>query len=56
MNKNELFYFKARGIDEQTAKSILNFAYSAQVYEHIKDESLKSYLLEQLKKEAGIDF
>jgi Fe-S cluster assembly protein SufD len=56
MNKNELFYFKARGIDEQTAKSILNFAYSAQVYEHIKDESLKNYLLERLKKEAGIDF
>jgi Fe-S cluster assembly protein SufD len=56
MNKNELFYFKARGIDEQTAKSILNFAYSAQVYEHIKDESLKNYLLERLRKEAGIDF
>ena len=56
MNKNELFYFKARGIDEQTAKSILNFAYSAQVYEHIKDEALKNYLLERLRKEAGIDF
>lgn len=56
INKNELFYFKARGIDEETAKAILNFAFASDVIEKIKDEEVKEFLLEKLKADSNLDF
>ncbi len=55
LNKDELFYFKARGIDEETAKAILNFAYSVEVIEKINDEKLRNYLLAELQAASGIE-
>jgi Fe-S cluster assembly protein SufD len=56
MNKNEIFYFMARGIDEKKAAAILNYAFVVELYERISDEKLKAYLIEKLKKESDIDF
>lgn len=56
MNKNEIFYFMARGIDEKKAAAILNYAYVVELYERVSDEKLKAYLIEKLKKESDIDF
>lgn len=56
INKNELFYFKARGIDEKTAKAILNFAFASDVIEKINDEEVKECLLQQLKDDSNLDF
>lgn len=56
MNKNEIFYFMARGIDEKKAAAILNYAYVLELYERVSDEKLKAYLIEKLKKESDIDF
>src|SRR5690606_35272610 len=49
LSKDELFYFKARGIDEATAKSILNFAYAVEVIGKISDNKLQAYLLAELQ-------
>lgn len=56
MNKNEIFYFMARGIDEKKAAAILNYAYVVELYERVSDEKLKAYLIDKLKKESDIDF
>ncbi len=56
MNKNEIFYFKARGIDEATAKAILNLAYTAEVLEKVTDETLRLFLMERLKAASGIEY
>ncbi len=56
LNKDELFYFKARGIDEATAKSILNFAYSREVLNKINDVALRDYLIAEQKAESDLDF
>lgn len=56
LNKDELFYFKARGVDEATAKSILNFAYSREVLNKINDISLRDYLIAEQKAENDLDF
>lgn len=55
LSKDELFYFKARGIDEATAKSILNFAYAVEVIGKISDNKLQAYLLAELQADNKLD-
>lgn len=48
LDKEQLFYLRARGIGEQSAKLMLLNAYANEVIEKIKDEKLKTYVQEIL--------
>ena len=56
MNKNELFYLRARGIDEDTARGILTYAYANSIIEAITLPALREYLNEKLKERLNITF
>ena len=56
MNKNELFYLRARGIDEDTARGILTYAYANSIIEAITLPALREYLDEKLKERLNITF
>jgi len=49
LNKNELFYLAARGIDEDDAKAILTFAFANEVISGIEHGELKDYLSDKLR-------
>lgn len=46
LDKEQLFYLRARGIGEQSAKLMLLNAYANEVIEKIKDEKLRTYVQE----------
>jgi Fe-S cluster assembly protein SufD len=54
MNKNELFYLMARGIDEATARAILTYAFANDIISGIKMPELRVYLDEKLKEQLNI--
>jgi Fe-S cluster assembly protein SufD len=56
VNKNELFYLMARGVDESTARGILTYAYANSIIESITLPALRDYLDEKLKERLNITF
>ncbi|MCW3128068.1 MAG: Iron-regulated transporter permease protein SufD [Bacteroidetes bacterium] len=56
INKNELFYLRARGIDEATARGILTYAYGSSIIDAITLPELKDYLYTKLKERLNIAF
>jgi Fe-S cluster assembly protein SufD len=54
VSKNELFYLLTRGIDNETAKSILTYAFANQIIKDIKLPELRTYLDEKLKGKLNI--
>lgn len=50
IDKEQLFYLKARGIDEKEGKKLLLYAYANEIIEEIKIEELKIYLEEKLSR------
>jgi Fe-S cluster assembly protein SufD len=46
MDEEPLFYLRARGIPEKSARALLVNAFASDIIEHIKIESLKERLLE----------
>ena len=46
MDEDALFYLRARGIGEQSAKALLNIAFAGDVLNNIKNEELKNNLLD----------
>lgn len=48
IDEEALFYLRARGIGEISARALLNHAFAADVIEQIPDEQLKSALLDRL--------
>jgi len=55
LDEEALFYLRSRGIDAQMAKAMLLYAFSAEVLQPIKNETLKAYLdtliAERLRKD-----
>jgi len=41
LEEEQLFYFRARGIDSETARSALVFSFGAEVLQHLSYESLR---------------
>ncbi len=41
LEEEQLFYFRARGIDAETARSALVFSFGAEVLQHLSYESLR---------------
>ena len=44
LDQDAMFYLKARGIGEETAKAMLTHAFASNVLEYIKDKALSAYL------------
>ena len=43
LNQDQIYYFKTRGVDEQTAKSILQKAFLLEVIESIQNKEIKDF-------------
>lgn len=56
INKNELFYLLARGIDEATARGILTYAYGSSIIAALPMEALREHLYTRLKERLNITF
>ena len=54
VSKNELFYLLARGIDKETARGILTYAFANEIIAAIKLPELKTYLDNKLKERLNI--
>lgn len=55
IDQNALFYLKARGLTESTAKSLLMYAFTAEVFESINNEGIRGYLEDVFKQKLGLD-
>ena len=58
LNDDHLFFLRARGLDEITARSLLTHAFAAEVLERIPAEDIRlalSALIEQHLPRAGAD-
>lgn len=53
INPDEVFYLRARGIDELTAKKMLLSAYAHQIIDEISNEELRDILIEKLDSKLG---
>lgn len=58
LDDEALFYLRARGIGENDAKAMLNFAFASDIIQNIKIDSLKNYLQKLLsdKLDSHIEF
>lgn len=56
LNKNELFYFLARGIEPAQARALLTYAFANDVLDKIKLEELRVYVEEKLRSRLNITF
>ena len=56
LSADELFYLKARGINEADAKAILTYAFASQIIETISLNPLKVYLDNKLKERLHLEF
>jgi len=50
IDEEALFYLRARGIGELSARALLNHAFAANVIEQIADEAIRSVMLERLDR------
>lgn len=50
LDDEALFYLRARGIGEETARALLNHAFAADVIEQVENEELRASLLQLLEK------
>lgn len=55
IDQNALFYLQTRGLDEATAKSLLMYAFTAEVFDHISNEGIRGYLEDVFKQKLGLD-
>ena len=52
IGEEEVFYLQSRGIDSTTAFNMLCDAFSADVIDHVQNQSVKNYLNQELKKKS----
>ncbi len=52
IGEEEIFYLQSRGIDATKAFSMLCDAFSTDVVDHIKDKSVRKFLLDELKRKS----
>lgn len=53
INPDEVFYLRARGISETTAKKLLLSAYAHEIIDKVANEELKKFLIKRLDKKLG---
>ena len=55
IDQNALFYLKTRGLNEEMAKSLLMYAFTAEVFENIKNDGIRTYLEDVFKQKLGLE-
>lgn len=50
INEDQLFFLRARGLDETSARSLLTFAFAVDVIERIANEELKQSITQVIEK------
>lgn len=55
LDANELFYLRSRGLDEQTARSLLTFAFAAELLGPIAQPPLRDYLRQRILHKLAQD-
>ena len=53
LDKEQLFYLKSRGIDEQSAKTLLITAFANEILEQIKSKEVRAYVQNLLHNKIG---
>jgi Fe-S cluster assembly protein SufD len=56
LDENQLFYMRARGIDYETAQSLLVYAFAAEVIAYVDIEEVKDYFNNLVANKLKIDF
>lgn len=56
LSDNEVFYLRARGIEEVDARAILTYAFANDILENISNPDLKNYLDSKLKSRLNLQF
>ena len=56
LDEKSIFYLQSRGIDEETAKHILTFAFANEMVEKIENEALKTVLQATLLQRLPIEY
>jgi Fe-S cluster assembly protein SufD len=56
IDNEQLFYLQSRGIDKETAKAMLIYAFANDILENIQIEPLRLYLEKQIQKRLGKGF
>jgi Fe-S cluster assembly protein SufD len=55
LDKNALFYLRARGVAEAEAKALLIYAFANEILEKIEVASLREYLQKHIQQKMGIE-
>lgn len=56
LDQEAMFYLRARGINKETAKSLLLFAFAGEVLEHIKNDEFRDYCIKLVSERLGSGF
>lgn len=56
LDENALFYLKARGVGEDSAKALLVHAFAAEVLDRIHDETARAFTMDLIRERFGWDF
>ncbi|MCA9749130.1 MAG: Fe-S cluster assembly protein SufD, partial [Romboutsia sp.] len=52
---SELFYLRSRGIDKESAKNYLSYAFALEVIESISNKNIRELLIKKIAKKLNID-
>ena len=55
LDKKQLFYLQSRGLDLESAKTLLTYAFAAQVLDEIKITSLRESLTQRIANQMNLD-
>ena len=56
LDEEGLFYLRSRGVNEQTARSLLVHAFAVDILEHIKSEAIRDYVDGLISERLQFDF
>lgn len=56
LDENEIFYLRARGIEERDAKSLLTYAFANQIVKKLEVEAVRNYVDDKLRSRLALEF
>jgi len=56
LDENALFYLRARGISEDSAKALLVHAFAAEVLDHLHDENARAFTMDLVRERFEWNF
>lgn len=56
LDMEQLFYLRTRGVDEDTAKSLMVYAFASEIVERIPSDPIKQFLLKRISEKLKFNF